>query len=284
MHWQGLFFSGSFTTEGGIVVTLRHAECYRNLASDLKKIAETRTLVYIRNPGNWGDALIGAGERAFFDSFSIPIIEVQRSYLFKRLAIETRVRSKKLFPTIIYGGNGALSGPYYHLHGRIRLLLKGTVDSVLMPSTLPTKFEDFGFPKDLRLWRRDETLSRACERESRFCHDMAFFLSPGQVTVSKKIGNLFREDVEACTPGKIPVGNIDISNAGNHRSSISEFFCFIGQYEEINTDRLHVAIAAALLGRKVNLFSNNYGKIKAVYEASMAKDYPSVTYMGTRTP
>lgn len=264
-------------------MTLRDANCYRELADQLLELAARRTLIYVRNPGNWGDALIGAGERAFFQHFSIPIVEVWPRYIHRRLAIEVRVRSRAFSPTVVYGGNGALSGPYFHLHNRIRLLLTGTKDSVLLPSTLPVSIDRIGLPRKMSLWRRDETLSLACNRNSRFCHDMAFFLDPEPVQVSQESGDFFREDAEATVPGKVPQGNHDISNQGDHRSPIKEFFNKVGQYRVVNTDRLHVGIAAALLGRRVNLYANNYGKIQAIYEASIAPNYPNVTFLGTRS-
>ena len=44
----------------------------------------------------------------------------------------------------------------------------------------------------------------------------------------------------------------------------------IARYRDIITDRAHVMIAAAMLGRKVIPNSNNYHKVIAIWEHSLA--------------
>ncbi|WP_372922775.1 polysaccharide pyruvyl transferase family protein [Roseovarius sp.] len=51
---------------------------------------------------------------------------------------------------------------------------------------------------------------------------------------------------------------------------------YINQFSIVNTDRLHVGIAGALLGKRVNLHVNDYFKIKAVYETSIRQRFPNV--------
>jgi hypothetical protein len=46
----------------------------------------------------------------------------------------------------------------------------------------------------------------------------------------------------------------------------------------VATDRLHVAIAAALVGRPAELSDNTYGKNRAVWEASLSAEYPAVSF------
>lgn len=261
-------------------MTLRASPAYRLLAESLLDLGRRRRLIYVRNPGNWGDALIGAGERAFLRHFAIPHVDVDGSSISARLIAYTRLRSLSLRPTILYGGNGALSGPYPELHAQIRLLLKGTIDSVLMPSTLPPDIGSWDLPPSIELWRRDETISRQAGPESRFCHDMAFFLEAPDVPIVEREANLFRADAEQRNGRPIPSANFDLSDTGSHQSPVREFFDRIGRYEVINTDRLHIAIAGALLGRRVNLFPNSYGKNEAIYAASIAPHYPNVVFHG----
>ena len=40
-------------------------------------------------------------------------------------------------------------------------------------------------------------------------------------------------------------------------------------FNKIVTNRLHVAITAALLGKDVEVYDNSYGKLKAVWNASL---------------
>ena len=46
---------------------------------------------------------------------------------------------------------------------------------------------------------------------------------------------------------------------------------------QVETNRLHVGIGAALLGKKVILHDNSYGKLRAIYDASL-KDWPNVSF------
>ena len=50
------------------------------------------------------------------------------------------------------------------------------------------------------------------------------------------------------------------------------------KYEQVNTDRLHIAIAATLLGKKVKLFPNSYYKNRAVFEYSL-KRFSNVSFV-----
>ena len=47
--------------------------------------------------------------------------------------------------------------------------------------------------------------------------------------------------------------------------------------ERVETNRLHVGIGAALLGKEVVLHDNSYGKIRAIYDASL-RDWPNVRF------
>ena len=55
----------------------------------------------------------------------------------------------------------------------------------------------------------------------------------------------------------------------------SMMFEFLDHFTTIQTDRLHVAIVAALLGKNVILYDNSYGKIKGVYHQTLSK-FPNV--------
>ena len=100
-----------------------------------------------------------------------------------------------------------------------------------------------------------------------------------------KVLNAFREDVEK-TDIELPSDNLDISALFELSScepdlaklSTSRFLSFIEQFDEVNTNRLHVGIAAAELGKKVNLYGNNYFKIRAIYDFSIKGRFNNVTW------
>ena len=91
-----------------------------------------------------------------------------------------------------------------------------------------------------------------------------------------KILNAFRTDGEK-TKIALPSDNIDMSEVlsiGVETEDLimfgaSRFIKALDKFDEVNTNRLHVAIASTLLGKKVNFYANNYFKCKAVYDYSL---------------
>ena len=107
----------------------------------------------------------------------------------------------------------------------------------------------------------------------------------GQPTVLR----CFRVDLEA-TRRALPWDNIDLSKAVSHDKTARsrrtcaettyEIFRLLSGADEIHTDRLHMAISGALLGKRVRLYPNSYFKNQAVYELSLAGAYPNVEWVG----
>lgn len=86
---------------------------------------------------------------------------------------------------------------------------------------------------------------------------------------------VFRNDSEKTIHP--PPGNLDISAylECNDMTEIGvnitsyRMLKFLSLYDIIHTNRLHAAIAALLLGKKVHLYDNSYGKNSAIYERSL---------------
>lgn len=57
-----------------------------------------------------------------------------------------------------------------------------------------------------------------------------------------------------------------------------EFISEINTYRRVETDRLHVGIVAACLGKEVELWANDYFKNRAVYENSLS-GFPNVRFV-----
>lgn len=70
----------------------------------------------------------------------------------------------------------------------------------------------------------------------------------------------FRTDAESLT-GQVPVDNRDISN---EHLSVDTWLKDINKHAEVWTDRAHVLIAAALLGKKVKWQPDGYHKVEAI--------------------
>ncbi|MEM8791876.1 MAG: polysaccharide pyruvyl transferase family protein [Pseudomonadota bacterium] len=88
--------------------------------------------------------------------------------------------------------------------------------------------------------------------------------------------NAIRLDREK-TDVEVPPHNFDLSdifmdNVLDRRSvwqTVSMLAATIRPYRKVRTNRLHVAVLAALMGREVEMLDNSYGKNSAVYETSM---------------
>lgn len=106
-----------------------------------------------------------------------------------------------------------------------------------------------------------------------------------KITGSKTL-YAYREDVEK-TDIPIPSTNLDISKIFTlynfdeyHTFETSyRFLKFIDAYDEVHTNRLHVSIGALLLGKKVYLSDNSYGKNRAIYEASLKDKFKNLIWV-----
>ena len=160
-------------------------------------------------------------------------------------------------------------------------------------------------------------LTRHCPRaQVGLCHDLAFFLSPASIRAESwslahlrqngllgpwlrmavKFGlvararsatlSIFRDDAEK-TAIPLPPGNCDLSvffnsddksrpGCANTAKVLSQVF---RPYRQIDTNRLHMAILAALSGKAVRMFDNSYGKNRAIYEHSIRDVFPGVSFL-----
>ncbi|AFL75881.1 polysaccharide pyruvyl transferase family protein [Thiocystis violascens] len=97
----------------------------------------------------------------------------------------------------------------------------------------------------------------------------------------------FRTDPEK-TSLEIPEENIDISaffQFGVETKDVAYLsaravLSFLANFKTVHTNRLHIAISAALLGLEVKFYANNYYKCRAVYNFSMEGRFPNVHWMG----
>jgi exopolysaccharide biosynthesis predicted pyruvyltransferase EpsI len=74
--------------------------------------------------------------------------------------------------------------------------------------------------------------------------------------------------------------DINIQVEKNLSIATDNIFSYLSKFQIVNTNRLHVGIAAALLGKEVNLYRGSYHKIVGVYDFSMRDKFNNVTYHG----
>lgn len=99
----------------------------------------------------------------------------------------------------------------------------------------------------------------------------------------------FRTDLEK-TGIPLPADNLDVARLFSHGTknrwvshwSTFQLLSFIDTYQTVHTNRLHTAIAAALLRKQVRFFPNSYFKNRAVYEFSLRDRFRNVEWAEER--
>jgi len=103
-----------------------------------------------------------------------------------------------------------------------------------------------------------------------------------------RVLHCIRRDAER-GPQPIPYDNVDLPRFIRHDTlncslyhcsrASHELFRVLNRFDEIRTNRLHVAIASSLLGKRVLLGAGSYFKNEAVYEHSLRGRFPNVEWM-----
>jgi exopolysaccharide biosynthesis predicted pyruvyltransferase EpsI len=253
---------------------------------------------YIPNQGNAGDSLIGFATLQVFD-------ELELDY---EICKPTEVFEGQI---ILYGGGGSLIRKY---QGSKKFLLNNHKKNDII--VLPHSFHDcddllVNLSKRVVLIARekisyDYIKSRMKNSDNALLSDdMAFHIKNiDKYRNTSCVGecNAFRFDDELSGDNEragIPEGNKDISidfqrpmfmknwnladdiNAQvkkNLSIATDNIFSYLSKFQIVNTNRLHVGIAAAFLGKTVNLYRGSYHKIMGVYEFSIAGKFDNVVF------
>jgi hypothetical protein len=255
-------------------MTLRSEPCFRELGEAVRSFAEGRRIVEIVNTGNWGDALIHAGQAQFFRDNGIEPWRFSIFHLRGMPRPKLFVLSKILARRAVVTGNGAFR-EFYSRPKDISEVARNFSRVFIMPSSFPL-MPNFDLSKT-ELWRRDCSESLSLVPQAKFCHDMAFYLNPSPRHPTKETGLFFRTDVEQ-DDFEIPQGNCDLSAKGTHSSDYQAFLNRVGEYEVIYTNRLHVGIAGALLNREVHLFGSRTNKVRSIFDSSLKPFYSNIHY------
>jgi GT2 family glycosyltransferase len=215
----------------------------------LRAVGDASDLVLVRTLGNLGDALSWAGARALLGDLDYREIDVDEL---------PGVRGH----TALICGGGGFCHPYHELMPHVLAVAEMRFERVvLLPSSFDTSVDAV---RDALESTRAVVFAR--ERESysqiqslcdaRLAHDCAFFFDYGPY---RKAGSgvllALRTDHESTRERSIPLENDDISATSG---TLERFLERISSHELIQTDRAHVMIAAALLGKTVEFDSGSY--------------------------
>lgn len=230
----------------------------------LEEVGPSPDLTLIRTEGNLGDELIWAGTRRLL-----------RDRIHREIGLEEVAANSGEVAIVI--GSGAWGRVYNQFMPELLAIAEMRFSRVIV---FPTSFEVSEdrvrtalsgsratvFARELESFRQISGICRA-----RLALDGAFYYDYEKFRGIKAEGelNAFRTDAERLGAMALPNDNDDISLSAD---SLEHWLETIARHEAINTDRAHVMIAAALMGRRVKFAPSGYFKVDALAE-SLQGDY-----------
>lgn len=223
----------------------------------------------LRFPGNYGDALIWHSTQVVLRNAGLSFQTIEHD-------------TQPVFKILIVDGGGNLVDYYSDVKNFLETYGRWYSKVIILPHTI-VGAESLACLS--QLGNRLTVFCRECvsytvvnyslpEAEVYLWHDCAFYaqIPPSLPSHNIELGELraFRTDIES-TSHQIPKDNRDLSLEGYAMSSLDHMFDVLRGYKRVFTDRLHIAIAGALLGCEVELYPNSYYKNRAVYEYSLRR-------------
>jgi len=231
---------------------------FSELAEHLDRIAPFQ---YLSPPGNWGDAIIRSGTLRFFQQHELKFTEIAHA------------NDAKTDLPVVLGGSGGFCRFWQWSPLAARQCYERSENLVVLPSSYESQSLAWHFERpDCVFYSREHVSLRQIQGHCRtlFCPDMAFWNDvSGFDSSGRGILNAFRTDVEGLGTARQTPDNRDLSLEHDHTGSPRAFFDAIARYSIVRTDRAHIAIAAAMLGRKVMMFPNAYHKNEALFNSSL---------------
>jgi exopolysaccharide biosynthesis predicted pyruvyltransferase EpsI len=230
----------------------------------MRMIGSAEVVTFVRGRGNVGDRFIELGIRQLLRDRRVK--EVDGAQLGNHRG-----------EIAVIAGGGAWCESYHAFMPDLLAKIEERFSRVIV---LPSSF-DVAVPEVKTALSRTQATIFAREKISYraisticsstcLAHDCAFYAEIPQVSPAKfKLLNAFRTDRESLllrTHDCLPENNIDVSVSNG---DVGQWLAVIGEYELIKTDRAHVMIAAALLGRRVEYYPSNYHKLDGIAEHSL---------------
>lgn len=232
-------------------------------------------------PGNIGDRLIWAGTDVLLETAGIRA---------RRVPVVAMSRMTTRNACLVVPGSGALTSIW---HEWLPALVAKAADRCARVVILPSEFDDsvpvvagalarpnvFAFARDPVSYARIRRFGRAV-----LAFDPALYTTrlPGPETAVSPLHPgvprrlvAFREDAASllahhgCRPE--PRVNRDI---GRHARDLDEFLAAIESVDEVVTDRLHVALAALMSGRRVRFLDPHARKISTYVSFVFRDEFP----------
>jgi len=242
---------------------------------DLKKYLskyKNSAVDFFRFPGNYGDSLIWHGTKILLMSLNI-----KENYV----EIDSLQHNDIL---LIDGGGNFVD---YYSDVRDFLIKKPNLyeEIIILPHTIfgEKQIEVLNnVSSKLTVFCREKVSAKFVEEslirgDVYLWHDCALYNKFPNDPSGDGVLNAFRSDKESVL-STTPESNKDISYNGYATKPLDNFINTLKKYEQVNTDRLHVAIGAMLLGKQIKLFPNSYYKNEAVFDYSLKK-FPNINFV-----
>jgi GT2 family glycosyltransferase/exopolysaccharide biosynthesis predicted pyruvyltransferase EpsI len=239
----------------------RHLEHVEHSRQEiLEAVGDHPDLVFVRGYGNLGDELIWAGTRKLLSG-----------RVYREIGIEELPTTSG--HTALICGGGAFSRHYHELMPHVLAVAEMRFERVvLLPSTFDTSVD--AVRKTLE---RTQAMVFARERESysqiqslceaRLAHDCAFFFDYAPYRqIGAGVLIALRTDQESARKWPIPPESDDISVTAG---TLERWLRKISSRKLIRTDRAHVMIAGALLGKTIEFNSSDYFKVPAIADYAL---------------
>ena len=242
---------------------------FSRLADTIARYSELGPIVFSPAKGNWGDGLINIGTRQFLESLGLPYEERNKSDL------EGDLRSGYFDEKVVLmGGGGAWSRNFNNARKFTDQIARQAKHVIVLPTTFDLPPVE---PKNVTYFARDRFTSLKVNPQADFCHDMALFINLELHAPTNRVWRLFamQDDREGTNLAEHVPQNFDLSRLGDGDYAFADpLFNILNNFNVVCTDRLHLAIASAMLGRKVKLVPGNYAK--DVYLSSLKNRFPNV--------
>lgn len=296
---------------------LEHQEEFRFLADHFRKKRENKDTryLYIPNSGNAGDSLIAEASYQFLNdlniSFTLGNMETlvepgQHVILGGGGNLVAPYPNCRLFLERNIGRFGSLTILPHTIRAYADIIAAlGDESDIFCRDVKSFDFCSENITKarvhlchDMAFyWKCEDTRSILFRRLLKNCRDSTFRIRNAKhlyrmLRLRNYIvdGELisFRSDLES-TRSEVPRYNIDISREfstesmerGYAAAATFAMMNLVGRASRVMSDRLHVSIMAAILGKEVTIYDNNYGKNGSIFDHSMKNVYPNVSYAGS---
>lgn len=285
------------------------------LESYIAALTDEGLVYFYPNRGNAGDSVIACATYRLFDRLGVAYTTIEDwrnfsssdklivyggggnlvdAYKDARQFIELHHRHAKrlvVFPHSVHGHEDLLRD----LGGNVEILCREAVSFEYLRSEAPhvksRLFYDLAFTLSVDSILHDRLDIPSGSLRKRWWRDVRKdwrwrLQTPEQFR--RGVLNAFRTDNEKQIE-RVPMSNFDVSKkfafdsfgvlAVNYVTK--RFFQFINRFSLVRTDRLHVCIAAALLGKEVEFYANRYHKCEAVWEHSFKSRFDNVIWKGS---